>query len=166
MDEFEKTITNGNDHRFNNRLHARLLQETLISFSVLPSSSPDIKQDEIDIKFKVHITSNNFLFLIESPHPKLHMLPLLPRISSFLCRESYVNLAELAVIRTHDHNVRGMGLFSILPHKLLRIAIFKEILNCKAACYVKSRMAPCLSQLVRGSKLLVVLITLHILPGR
>ena len=40
----------------------------------------------------------------------------LPRIFLFLCRASHVNLAELAVIWTHDRCVKGMGLFSWISH--------------------------------------------------
>ena len=80
------------------------------------------------------------------------MSPLLPRLSLFLCRASYVNVEELAVIWTHDRDVRG--LFSILRHKLLCIPVFKEILHCKAVCDVKLRIDPCLSHHGRGSKLL------------
>ena len=58
-----------------------------------------------------------------------HMPPLLPRISIFLCRASHVNYAELAVIWTHDRDVRGMGLLPNLCHKLLCIFGFKEILG-------------------------------------
>ena len=50
----------------------------------------------------------------------------LSRISLFLCRASHANLAELGEIWTHDCDVRGMRLFSILCHKLLCIPV-KEI---------------------------------------
>ena len=50
----------------------------------------------------------------------------------FLRRTSHVNLAELAVIGTrHDRDVRGMGLFLILRHKLLCIPVaLQSSLGC------------------------------------
>ena len=36
--------------------------------------------------------------------------------------------------------MRGMGLFSILRHKLFCIPVFKEMLHCRAVCDVKSRI--------------------------
>ena len=78
--------------------------------------------------------------------------------SLFICRERRATLSKPAVIWTHDRDVRGIGLFSILRHKLLCIPVFKEILHCKKAlCDVKSRIDPCLSHHGRGSKLLLVL---------
>ena len=59
-----------------------------------------------------------------------------------------------------------MGLFSILRHKMLCISAFKEILHCEAICDVKSGIDPCLSDHGRGSKLLLVLITLRYFSGR
>ena len=84
---------------------------------------------------------------------------LLRRISLFLCRASHVNLAELAVIWTHYRDVRGMGPFPSLRHKVLCNPVFKEILHCKAVRDVKSRIDPCLSLRGRRSKSLLVLIT-------
>ena len=82
------------------------------------------------------------------------------KISLFICRARHTKLQHvciLAVIWTHDLDPRGMGLFSILCHKLLCIPIFKEILRCKAVCDVKSRTDPCLWHYSRGSKFLLVL---------
>ena len=45
--------------------------------------------------------------------------------------------AELAVTWTHDCDVKGVSLFSILCHKLFGIPVFKEILHSKAVCDVK-----------------------------
>ena len=90
-----------------------------------------------------------------------HMSALATRISLFLCHASHVNLAELAGILTHDHDVRVMGLFSILRQKLLCIPAFKEILHCRELCVID----PCLSHHDRGSKVPLVLITARILPG-
>ena len=47
-------------------------------------------------------------------------------VSLFVCHDSHVNLAELAVIWTHDCDVRGMGLFAIIRHKLLCIPVSKK----------------------------------------
>ena len=121
---------------------------------------------KVTLMLKVHLNSNIFRSLCKSPHPKQTYVTTCHRIRLFLCRASHVNLAELAVIWTHDRDVRGMDLFSILRHKLLCIPVFKEILHCKAVCDVKSRIDPCLSHHGRGSKLLLVLITLRVLPGR
>ena len=82
------------------------------------------------------------------------MSPLLPRISLFQCPAS------------DDLDVRGVSLVSILRHKLLCILVFKEILHYKPVCDLKSRIDPYLSHHGRESKLLLVLITLRVLPGR
>ena len=60
------------------------------------------------------------------------MSPLLPQISLFLCRESHVNLIQLAVICTHDRDVRGMGLFSIQY-----VTSCFEFLSSKKFCITK-----------------------------
>lgn len=49
---------------------------------------------------------------------------------------------------------------------MLCISVVKEILHCKALCDVKSRINPCFSHHGRGSKLLLVLITFRVFPGR
>ena len=74
--------------------------------------------------------------------------------------------SEPAVIWTHDRNVRGMGLFLILRHKLLCIPSFKEILHCKGVCEVNLRIDRCLSHHGGESKSQLVLTTLRISLGR
>ena len=87
------------------------------------------------------------------------MSPLLPtscRISLFPCHASHINLAELAVIWTHDRDVRGMGLFLILRHKLLCIPVFKAILHRP------NRLAQCSTQFKSPRvKIPCVLLYLH-----
>ena len=78
------------------------------------------------------------------------------KISLLICRARCAKLSKPAVIWTHDRDVRGMGLFTILRHKLQ---------ECKVVCDVKSRIDPCLSHHGRGSKLLLVLPSLRGLHG-
>ena len=66
-------------------------------------------------------------------------------ISLFTCRARRAKLSKPAVIWTHDCDVRGMGLFSILSHKLLCNAKFLRKQECKAVCDIKSRIDPSLS---------------------
>ena len=117
-----------------------LLLDTLLKFLVVAGVN------SYTTSFKKHLNSNILRSLCKSPLPKQSPL--------------------LAVIWTHDRDVRGMGLLSILRHRLLSIPVFNEILHCKAVCDVTSRIDPWLSHHGRGSKLLLVLITLRVLPGR
>ena len=70
------------------------------------------------MKRDVTIICNNISFPFVNLSIQSKHATIVPRISLFLCRASYVNLAEQAVIWTHDYYVKGMGLFSILHHKL------------------------------------------------
>ena len=57
---------------------------------------------------------------------------------------------KFRVLSNTNRDVRCVGIFSLLRHKLLIISVFKEILHCKAVCDVNSRIDPCLSHHGRG----------------
>ena len=77
-----------------------------------------------------------------------HVLPFLPQnFQIFICQAICTKLSKVhvTVIWTHDRDVRGMGPFPSLRHKVLCNPVFKEILHCKAVRDVKSRIDPCFS---------------------
>ena len=55
---------------------------------------------------KVRLDSNIFRFLYDSPYPKQIFVTIVTQDSLFLGRSSHANLAELAVIWTHDRDER------------------------------------------------------------
>ena len=101
--------------------------------------------------------------LITPPKADMFHNPYL-KIPLFICPAWRAKLSKL--IWTHDRDVRGMGPFSSLRHKLLKVcnAIFLWKQECKAVCEVKS-IDPCLSHHGRGSKLPLVLPSLPGLHG-
>ena len=81
-------------------------------------------------------TKAQILFVpnINLPIQSKHMSPLLSKVSLFLCRASYVNLAELAV------NLNPRPWYE--RHGSILDFTSQTILQCKSVCDVKSRIDP------------------------
>ena len=57
-----------------------------------------------------------------------------------MCRASHINLAEVAVIWTHDRECERYGSILDFTSQTALHSVFKEIVHCKSVCDVKSRI--------------------------